>query len=479
LLEEGKEYLVETRLGPIAKAEGCANVTELIGRLRWQSLPTLVERVVEALTTNETLFFRVLMDNLEALAPFVYTPTVGQVCLRFGSYFRRARGMYVSSGDRGLFSSMVHNWPLDDPSLAGTPLQYHYFMMVHAAAASGTIGVEITLVLLRLMVVPLGAVLVAQAYMLGRQVARSPWGGAIAALLVVMAGEMSFAANFGQPMYLGLFARWLFVSPTFFFGMIFCGALLLAIAHCDRLARCGVQHHIWLFLLAAAGTGAKRTVLPVLICALGLWAGWRWVHERRFPGRLVAFGCGLSAGFAVVYLATMSSWQTGDARFNPFHVFQLTEFWKTYLPVWQQALGHWLPAAVALPLATLGCALVVFAGTCGVRLLAIPYLCWSARPRRDPLVGWLGAFFFASTGMGLLMELNSYGELYLILMIRLPMAVLAAAGVVDVARRFQAWRSQAVPWLAPELAPPVIGWVRRGLGGAAVLVLVLALMVFP
>lgn len=58
LLEEGKEYLVETRLGPIAKAEGCANVTELIGRLRWQSLPSLVERVVEALTTNETLFFR-------------------------------------------------------------------------------------------------------------------------------------------------------------------------------------------------------------------------------------------------------------------------------------------------------------------------------------------------------------------------------------------------------------------------------------
>ena len=63
---------------------------------------------------NETLFFRVLMDNLEALAPFVYTPTVGQVCLRFGSYFRRARGMYFSSGDRGLFSSMVHNWPLDE-----------------------------------------------------------------------------------------------------------------------------------------------------------------------------------------------------------------------------------------------------------------------------------------------------------------------------------------------------------------------------
>lgn len=57
-LEDGKEYLVETRLGPIAKAEGCAHVTDLITRLRWQSQPQLVERVVEALTTNETLFFR-------------------------------------------------------------------------------------------------------------------------------------------------------------------------------------------------------------------------------------------------------------------------------------------------------------------------------------------------------------------------------------------------------------------------------------
>ena len=63
-----------------------------------------------------------------------------------------------------------HNWPLDDPSLSGTPLQYHYFMMVHAAAASATTGVELTVILLRLVMVPLGAVLVAQAYLLERGV---------------------------------------------------------------------------------------------------------------------------------------------------------------------------------------------------------------------------------------------------------------------------------------------------------------------
>ena len=63
---------------------------------------------------NETLFFRTLIDHLEALAPVVYTPTVGEVCKRFGSYFQRPRGMYFSSGDRGLMGTMMWNWPHDE-----------------------------------------------------------------------------------------------------------------------------------------------------------------------------------------------------------------------------------------------------------------------------------------------------------------------------------------------------------------------------
>jgi len=57
-LEPGKEYLVETRLLPIARREGLGTVEALIRRLRQEPHGPLQLSVVEALTTNETSFFR-------------------------------------------------------------------------------------------------------------------------------------------------------------------------------------------------------------------------------------------------------------------------------------------------------------------------------------------------------------------------------------------------------------------------------------
>jgi chemotaxis protein methyltransferase CheR len=57
VLGAGKEYLVEARLAPLAEREGMSSVTELIGRLRGGS-SVLRDDVVEAMTTNETSFFR-------------------------------------------------------------------------------------------------------------------------------------------------------------------------------------------------------------------------------------------------------------------------------------------------------------------------------------------------------------------------------------------------------------------------------------
>ncbi|PON77603.1 Malic oxidoreductase [Parasponia andersonii] len=62
---------------------------------------------------NETMYYSVLIANIEEYAPIVYTPTVGLVCQNYSGLFRRPRGMYFSAEDRGEMMSMVYNWPAD------------------------------------------------------------------------------------------------------------------------------------------------------------------------------------------------------------------------------------------------------------------------------------------------------------------------------------------------------------------------------
>ncbi len=66
VLESDKAYLVQSRLDPVAKKEGVGSLTELVQKLRLAPYGALHETVVEAMTTNETSFFRDL-SPFEAL----------------------------------------------------------------------------------------------------------------------------------------------------------------------------------------------------------------------------------------------------------------------------------------------------------------------------------------------------------------------------------------------------------------------------
>lgn len=57
-LSAEKHYLVESRLMPIAQRRGFANLSELTRQLRTGLDEALIVDVVEAMTTNETFFFR-------------------------------------------------------------------------------------------------------------------------------------------------------------------------------------------------------------------------------------------------------------------------------------------------------------------------------------------------------------------------------------------------------------------------------------
>src|ERR1700736_5936224 len=59
--------------------------------------------------TNETLFYRLLLDHLAEMMPIVYTPTVGLACEQFSRIFRRPRGLFLAYPERDDIDEILGN----------------------------------------------------------------------------------------------------------------------------------------------------------------------------------------------------------------------------------------------------------------------------------------------------------------------------------------------------------------------------------
>jgi chemotaxis protein methyltransferase CheR len=57
-LDQSKSYLFETRLSSIAEKLGCTSYQELYNKARTDGSKTIERQIVDAISTNETLFFR-------------------------------------------------------------------------------------------------------------------------------------------------------------------------------------------------------------------------------------------------------------------------------------------------------------------------------------------------------------------------------------------------------------------------------------
>ena len=103
LLSKGANFSLEERasLGLIGLLpHGVSTVEQQVSRAleSYRRKPDDLERylfLLGLLNRNETLFYRLLVENLFEMLPIVYTPTVGEACQKLSHIMRRPRGIYI------------------------------------------------------------------------------------------------------------------------------------------------------------------------------------------------------------------------------------------------------------------------------------------------------------------------------------------------------------------------------------------------
>jgi len=109
-LEERKIFNLNGLLPP-----KISNLKDQINRAyeNFKKKPNNLEKYIfltELQSRNETLYYRLILDNIEEMMPIIYTPTVGEACQHYGHIYRRPKGLYISYNFRRKVKSLLRNW---------------------------------------------------------------------------------------------------------------------------------------------------------------------------------------------------------------------------------------------------------------------------------------------------------------------------------------------------------------------------------
>ena len=302
------------------------------------------------------------------------------------------------------------------------PLPYEWFVFFHMAAASNVTGVSIPVIALRLDYVPTILVIACQLLALGRLFTRTAWTGAVAVLIVFLLGPLDLiASSNGTPFGDNAFAH-LWDSWTYAFGLMFFLGLLYLITERMRAstwrARDDVGSWVLIGLLMIGASGAKATVLPVIIVGAILYVGVHVLIRRSLPTNMV-----LTAVLGIViFVVTYRVIYAGSA---PDLLITPLMWLKTTPPVlFVETIHHALLRRILLPFA-------YAAGLGGVLLPLAGALYLIRRRHRAVIVSLMLPICMLVAGILITSAVHqsSYSELYFEDMGYVAGALVAAAGL--------------------------------------------------
>jgi hypothetical protein len=246
-----------------------------------------------------------------------------------------------------LAAEVRHHFPPEIPSLAGEPLRYHYFAAMNEAAIAQVTGLDQPLVNFRLFLVPLLFLAIGGMVLLGREVGGSPWVGVLTAVLLLFVGPLD-----PLPSAHGLFFRNLFLSDTFLFGLALFLALLVELVAMLRAGaapsggapqRSARGEWTVVLLLLAGCSGAKGTILPVVLGGLALTLAFvAWRERERVKPLVIALG--LAGAVFLVSYALLYSSRRNDLHVELFAAGRMTEQYADFA----HSLPGFLPDTLVL-----------------------------------------------------------------------------------------------------------------------------------
>jgi len=107
-----RKYLRTYGLVPPAVESHDTQKARCLRQLRSKTSPIEQYLYLSQLRNNNVhLFFRLAIEHVKEVMPLVYTPVVGEACIKWSEIYTQPEGLYISYADKGRIASVVQNWP--------------------------------------------------------------------------------------------------------------------------------------------------------------------------------------------------------------------------------------------------------------------------------------------------------------------------------------------------------------------------------